>query len=126
MYSDRSRQGMAIDDQVTPISASSLSPSMTAETSGRTPLCMVRPKGVMQTSNGRVRPISAARSLASWIFSFKWSTETISTYVYKRAFDWNTFDLGYPSAIAVLWFLIILAFILLLGRLLRQRDKLEF
>jgi ABC-type sugar transport system permease subunit len=55
-----------------------------------------------------------------------WSTETISTYVYKRAFDWNTFDLGYPSAIAVLWFLIILAFILLLGRLLRQRDKLEF
>jgi raffinose/stachyose/melibiose transport system permease protein len=55
-----------------------------------------------------------------------WSTETVSTYVYKRAFDWNTFDLGYPSAIAVLWFLIILAFILLLGRLLRQRDKLEF
>ena len=32
-----------------------------------------------------------------------WSTETVSTYVYKRAFDWNTFDLGYPSAIAVLW-----------------------
>ena len=30
-----------------------------------------------------------------------WSTETVSTYVYKRAFDWNTFDLGYPSAIAV-------------------------
>ena len=26
-----------------------------------------------------------------------WSTETVSTYVYKRAFDWNTFDLGYPS-----------------------------
>ena len=25
-----------------------------------------------------------------------WSTETVSTYVYKRAFDWNTFDLGYP------------------------------
>src|SRR5207244_5470840 len=50
-----------------------------------------------------------------------WSTETISTYVYKRAFGWNTFDLGYPSAIAVLWFRIILAFILLLGRLLRSR-----
>ena len=54
-----------------------------------------------------------------------WSTETVSTYVYKRAFDWNTFDLGYPSAIAVLWFMIIL---------LRrdhdapaaQRDRLEF
>ncbi|MBV9522634.1 MAG: sugar ABC transporter permease [Alphaproteobacteria bacterium] len=55
-----------------------------------------------------------------------WSTETVSTYVYKRAFDWNTFDLGYPSAIAVLWFVIILAFVVLMTRLLRQRDKLEF
>jgi ABC-type sugar transport system permease subunit len=55
-----------------------------------------------------------------------WSTETVSTYVYKRAFDWNTFDLGYPSAIAVLWFIIILAFIVLMTRLLRQRDRLEF
>ncbi len=55
-----------------------------------------------------------------------WSTETVSTYVYKRAFDWNTFDLGYPSAIAVLWFVIILAFVAIMTRLLRQRDKLEF
>jgi ABC-type sugar transport system permease subunit len=55
-----------------------------------------------------------------------WSTETVSTYVYKRAFEWNTFDLGYPSAIAVLWFLIILAFVVLMTRLLRQRDRLEF
>ena len=55
-----------------------------------------------------------------------WSTETVSTYVYKRAFDWNTFDLGYPSAIAVLWFIIILAFIVVMTRLLRQRDRLEF
>jgi ABC-type sugar transport system permease subunit len=55
-----------------------------------------------------------------------WSTETVSTYVYKRAFNWNTFDLGYPSAIAVLWFVIILAFVMIMTRLLRQRDKLEF
>jgi len=55
-----------------------------------------------------------------------WSTETVSTYVYKRAFEWNTFDLGYPSAIAVLWFIIILAFIAVITRLLRQRDRLEF
>jgi ABC-type sugar transport system permease subunit len=55
-----------------------------------------------------------------------WSTETVSTYVYKRAFEWNTFDLGYPSAIAVLWFLIILAFIALITRLARQRDRVEF
>ena len=55
-----------------------------------------------------------------------WSTETVSTYVYKRAFDWNTFDLGYPSAIAVLWFFIILIFVVLMTRLLRRRDRLEF
>ena len=55
-----------------------------------------------------------------------WSTETVSTYVYKRAFDWNTFDLGYPSAIAVLWFFIIMAFVVAMTRLFRQRDKLEF
>jgi ABC-type sugar transport system permease subunit len=55
-----------------------------------------------------------------------WSTETVSTYVYKRAFEWNTFDLGYPSAIAVLWFLIILAFVMLMTRLLRRRERLEF
>ncbi len=55
-----------------------------------------------------------------------WSTETVSTYVYKRAFEWNTFDLGYPSAIAVLWFIIILAFIAIITRVFRQRDRLEF
>ena len=55
-----------------------------------------------------------------------WSTETVSTYVYKRAFDWNTFDLGYPSAIAVLWFAIILVFVVAMTHLLRQRDRLEF
>jgi len=55
-----------------------------------------------------------------------WSTETVSTYVYKRAFDWNTFDLGYPSAIAVLWFLIIMGFVTVITHLFRQREKLEF
>src|SRR5262249_9104722 len=55
-----------------------------------------------------------------------WSSETVSTYVYKRAFEWNTCDLGYPSAIAVLWFLIILAFVAIMTRLLRRRERLEF
>jgi ABC-type sugar transport system permease subunit len=54
-----------------------------------------------------------------------WSTETVATYVYKRAFDWNTFDLGYPSAIAVVWFILILGFVALMTGLLRQRGKLE-
>ena len=55
-----------------------------------------------------------------------WATETVSTYVYKRAFEWNTFDLGYPSAIAVLWFIIILAFVAFMTWALRPRDRLEF
>ena len=55
-----------------------------------------------------------------------WATETVSTYVYKRAFDWNTFDLGYPSAIAVLWSAMIIAFVILMMRLFRQRERLEF
>jgi ABC-type sugar transport system permease subunit len=55
-----------------------------------------------------------------------WSTETVSTYVYKRAFEWNTFDLGYPSTIAALWFLVVLGFALGLSWLFRQRDRLEY
>ena len=43
-----------------------------------------------------------------------WSTETVSTYVYKRAFEWSTFDLGYPSTIATVWFVIVLATVLTL------------
>jgi ABC-type sugar transport system permease subunit len=55
-----------------------------------------------------------------------WATETVSTYVYKRAFNWNTFDLAYPSAIAVVWFLIVVAFVLLFQRLFGQRERLEY
>jgi len=55
-----------------------------------------------------------------------WSTETVSTYVYKRAFEWTTFDLGYPSTIATVWFVIVLATVLLLTWLFRTREKLEY
>lgn len=55
-----------------------------------------------------------------------WSTETVSTYVYKRAFQWSTFDLGYPSAISVFWFVIVLAAVMSLKLAFRQRDKLEY
>ncbi|MCB1804597.1 MAG: sugar ABC transporter permease, partial [Candidatus Competibacteraceae bacterium] len=55
-----------------------------------------------------------------------WSTETVSTYVYKRAFNWSSFDLGYPSAIAVVWFVVVLACVLILKLVFRQRDKLEY
>lgn len=55
-----------------------------------------------------------------------WATETVSTYVYKRAFEWSTFDLGYASTIASIWFFIVLCGVLLLTRLFRQREKLEY
>ena len=55
-----------------------------------------------------------------------WSTETVATYVYKRAFDWNTFDLGYPSTVATVWFVVVLVFVLTLHVVFRQRDKLEY
>ena len=60
-----------------------------------------------------------------------WATETVSTYVYKRAFEWTTFDLGYPSTIAAVWFVIVLAAVLTLtwavppareARVLRRAD----
>jgi ABC-type sugar transport system permease subunit len=53
-------------------------------------------------------------------------TETVATYVQKRAFEWNTFDLGYPSAIAVVWFVVVFASWLLLTRWLQRREALEF
>jgi multiple sugar transport system permease protein/raffinose/stachyose/melibiose transport system permease protein len=55
-----------------------------------------------------------------------WATETVSTYVYKRAFEWTTFDLGYPSTIAAVWFVIVLAAVLTLTWLFRLRQRLEY
>jgi ABC-type sugar transport system permease subunit len=55
-----------------------------------------------------------------------WSTETLTTYTYKRAFEWNTFDLGYPSAIAVVSFVVVASLVVLMSWLFRRRDRLEF
>jgi ABC-type sugar transport system permease subunit len=55
-----------------------------------------------------------------------WGTETVATYVIKRAFEWKTLDLGYPSAIAVIWFVIIFGLSCGLTRFLQRREALEF
>ena len=55
-----------------------------------------------------------------------WGTETVATYVIKRAFEWKTLDLGYPSAIAVIWFVIIFGLSIGLTRFLQRREALEF
>jgi multiple sugar transport system permease protein/raffinose/stachyose/melibiose transport system permease protein len=55
-----------------------------------------------------------------------WATETVSTYVYKRAFEWTTFDLGYPSTVATVWFVIVLSAVLALSWAFRRRERIEF
>jgi multiple sugar transport system permease protein/raffinose/stachyose/melibiose transport system permease protein len=48
-------------------------------------------------------------------------SETVATYVQKRAFGWTTLDLGYPSAIAVAWFSVTVVGVGLISRWLRSR-----
>jgi ABC-type sugar transport system permease subunit len=55
-----------------------------------------------------------------------WGTETVATYVVKRAFEWKTLDLGYPSAVAVLWFVIVFGLSYVFTRVLQRREALEF
>ena len=55
-----------------------------------------------------------------------WASETVSTYTYKRAFEWSTFDLGYPSAIATMWFCLIVVAVSGLTWLSRRQERLEY
>jgi ABC-type sugar transport system permease subunit len=55
-----------------------------------------------------------------------YATETVATYMQKRAFLWQTFDLGYPSAMAVIWCLLVFGLALFFQRLLQRRQVVEF
>jgi raffinose/stachyose/melibiose transport system permease protein len=55
-----------------------------------------------------------------------WASETVATYVIKRAFDWKTLDLGYPSAIAVIWFIIIFTISVLVTRVSQRGELLQY
>lgn len=48
-------------------------------------------------------------------------SETVATYVQKRAFQWSSLDLGYPSAIAVAWFVATVVGVGLISRWLRSQ-----
>jgi len=48
-------------------------------------------------------------------------SETVATYVQKRAFGWSSLDLGYPSALAVTWFGVTVIGVGLITRWLRSR-----
>ena len=49
------------------------------------------------------------------------ASETVATYVQKRAFHWNSIDLGYPSAMAVFWFVVVLISVTLIKRWMKNR-----
>jgi ABC-type sugar transport system permease subunit len=55
-----------------------------------------------------------------------WSTETVATYTVKRAFYWNTFEKGYPSAMAFMWFVIILVISIVVTRAMQRKEALEY
>ncbi len=50
-------------------------------------------------------------------------SETVATYVQKRAFGWSTLDLGYPSAMAVVWFGVVIIGVALINRWLKTRTE---
>jgi multiple sugar transport system permease protein/raffinose/stachyose/melibiose transport system permease protein len=50
-------------------------------------------------------------------------TETVATYVQKRAFGWGSMDLGYPSAVAVLWFVLVIVGVSLINRWLQSKVR---
>ena len=54
------------------------------------------------------------------------TTETVATYLQKRAFNWQTLDLGYPSAMAVIWFVVVFILAMSFQRLLQRREIVEF
>lgn len=51
------------------------------------------------------------------------ASETVATYVQKRAFGWSTLDLGYPSAMAVVWFVAVLIGVGLINHWLKARAQ---
>jgi multiple sugar transport system permease protein/raffinose/stachyose/melibiose transport system permease protein len=55
-----------------------------------------------------------------------YATETVATYMQKRAFMWQTVDLGYPSAMAVIWCVIVFGLAIFFQRALQRRNIVEF
>lgn len=51
------------------------------------------------------------------------ASETIATYIQKRAFGWISVDLGYPSTIATFWFVVVMVSVGLISKYLQSRVK---
>ena len=52
-------------------------------------------------------------------------SETVATYVQKRAFGWRTLDMGYPAAISVIWFGVVMVGVSLINRWLSSRNRMR-
>jgi ABC-type sugar transport system permease subunit len=51
------------------------------------------------------------------------ASETVATYIQKRAFGWNTLDLGYPAALSVVWFVAVMIGVFVLRRWLQPKAE---
>jgi ABC-type sugar transport system permease subunit len=94
-----------------------------------------RPQAIWHVLLPLLRPTVVTALILSFIgkmnaFNVVWAltnggplhfSETVATYVQKRAFGWTSLDLGYPSAIAVAWFGVTVVGIGLISRWLRSR-----
>ncbi len=94
-----------------------------------------RPQAIWHVMLPLLRPTVVTALILSFIgkmnaFNVVWAltnggplhfSETVATYVQKRAFGWTSLDLGYPSAIAVAWFGVTVVGIGLISRWLRAR-----
>jgi ABC-type sugar transport system permease subunit len=54
------------------------------------------------------------------------ATETVGTYVVRRAFFFGVFDMGYASAMSTIWFIVILVVSLVLNKVLWSRERYEY
>lgn len=46
------------------------------------------------------------------------ASETVATYIQKRAFYWNSLDMGYPAAMAIFWSGVVLLSVVVIRRLI--------
>lgn len=51
------------------------------------------------------------------------ASETVATYIQKRAFGWDSLDLGYPAAISVVWFCAVMIGVFVLRRWLQPKAQ---
>lgn len=51
------------------------------------------------------------------------SSETVATYIQKRAFYWNSIDMGYPASMAVFWSMVVLISVFFLRKIIKTSQE---